>query len=151
TPLASVTANGSGSAVVLMNVDIMTTGNQIYLIPLIVSGFGSDPLVKLTGANFLFGRSVRGGSTLDSLKVEATGDITFDGPVGVTFPMNRLTLEPGGAVTQAAPLIGDSIELLGAGNFTLTDPGNNFAALAGLTTGAVQYNDVDALTIGVVN
>jgi hypothetical protein len=76
------------------------------------------------------------------------GGIQTDTGIG-----SRVTLTAGGAVTQNAgvDIRTDNLQLLGAGPYTLTDPGNDVSTLAADVTGAVRFTDDRALTVGTVN
>src|SRR6185369_15537648 len=70
---------------------------------------------------------------------------------GISNANGNVTLSSGGAVTQTQAISAQGLELLGTGPYTLTNGGNNVVTLAGSVSGAVQYTDADALTVGTVN
>jgi hypothetical protein len=79
--------------------------------------------------------------------------IAINGALSV--PDNDLTLHASTSVTQTHPVTADRLSLNGLGNFTLTNPSNNVATMAGgsmsAKLGQVSYVDAaDGLTIGVV-
>jgi hypothetical protein len=150
TPLATVTTNAGGATRILAN--ITTAGNQSYNDDVKVGNAAVNPVV-LTGNSFTLPAtaSINGALAGESLKIVATGTIAFNGPVGNTQALDRLTLQAGGAVTQTQPIEGSGLELLGAGPITLTNLGNDFATLAAAITGDINYIDGTALTVGTVN
>lgn len=76
---------------------------------------------------------------------------TVNTTVGITTPTSNLTLQSGGAVTQAQKIVAANLELLGAGPYTLLNANNDVNAIAANTTGAVSYRDSSALSVGTVN
>ncbi|MDX1944428.1 MAG: hypothetical protein SFU86_03405, partial [Pirellulaceae bacterium] len=89
------------------------------------------------------------GVTNISINMGAGADVTTFTAGGVSIPGN-LTINSE-TVTQAGPIIGTGLELLGAGPFTLTSATNNVTTLAANTTGTISYRDANALTVGTVN
>jgi len=78
-----------------------------------------------------------------------SGNIALtNGVVGTSY---NLTLNSAGSVTQGGPISVAGLDLLGVGgNYTLTNPGNVIATVAG-NTGPVSLVDSTALTVGTVN
>lgn len=76
--------------------------------------------------------------------------IALNGSLNMTG--NNLTINSGGPVTQTAPILNtNGLELLGSGEFVLTNANNAIAVLAGNMTGNATYRDVDGFLIGTVN
>ena len=78
------------------------------------------------------------------------------GALTLTQPVNAGTADVGlqanGAVTQGAAgqITANELNLRGAGPFTLTNNANDVNTVGATTTGAIQVNDVDDLTVGNV-
>ncbi len=64
---------------------------------------------------------------------------------------NNVTFNAGGTVTQSQTIIGNGIELLGTGAYTLTNPNNDINILAGNTTNNIKFTDTNGFDIGTVN
>jgi hypothetical protein len=62
-----------------------------------------------------------------------------------------VTLNAASAVTQTQQISASGLELLGSGSYTLTHPANDITTLAANTTGAVNYQDSNDFSIGIVN
>jgi filamentous hemagglutinin family protein len=89
-----------------------------------------------------------GGSNV-TLATNTSGTLTISNAISVGA--GNLSLNAAGAVTQSAAISGTGLELLGAGPYTLTNGGNSFTTLASGATGAVNYVNSGALSVGVVN
>ena len=78
------------------------------------------------------------------------------GALTLTQPVNAGTayvgLQANGAVTQGAAgqITANELNLRGAGPFTSTNNANDVNTVGATTTGAIQVNDVDDLTVGNV-
>jgi hypothetical protein len=149
--LTSLTIDAAGSTVINGG-NISTTGSQNYNDAISISNAVTH-LTTLAASSVLLSASasLNGSVPGESLKVTTSGGITLNGPIGDSQPLDKLTLQAGGPVTQAAKIVGSGLELLGAGPFTLSNAANDFATLAAATTGAVTYRDASNLTIGAVN
>ena len=95
------------------------------------------------GAEFHF-------NDIDDLDID-----TVDGVVGISTNNGDVTLQTGGALTQAQPITTGTADLrvLGTGPVTLNNASNNVTTLAFSITGATnafQYTDANTLTIGSV-
>lgn len=77
---------------------------------------------------------------------------TVDGQDGIDAADN-VNLTSGGAVTQSGTgtITASTLELHGAGPYTLTNVGNDVDTIASDATGATSYTDADDLIIGTVN
>ena len=103
------------------------------------------------------------GNEIGILAASTTGAISYqdatgfsigvvNGTVGINTGGNTLTLQAGGAVTQAQGVTASGLELLGSGTFTLNSVGtNDITTLAVNTTAAVVYTDANGFDVGTVN
>lgn len=107
-----------------------------------------------------------GGNDVDSFAaraLSAASDVTFndgdgfvvdtvDGQDGIATNDNA-NLTSGGAVTQSGTgtISAATLELHGAGPYTLTNVGNDVDTIASDATGATSYTDADGLIIGTVS
>ncbi len=103
------------------------------------------------------------GNEIGILAASTTGAISYqdatgfsigvvNGTVGINTGGNTLTLQAGGAVTQAQGITASGLELLGSGTFNLNSVGTNeITTLAVNTTAAVVYTDASGFDIGTVN
>ncbi len=117
----------AGATVTLNN-----AGNDIESLAVLVAGAGNDLIVVDT----------------DSLLFA-----TVDGLNGLTVA-DDISITAGSIVSQAvgANVSGDTLELLGAGAYTLTNAGNDVNVLAAALTaptGTLNYTDADDLLIGI--
>ncbi|MFM7540900.1 MAG: beta strand repeat-containing protein [Planctomycetota bacterium] len=113
---------------------------------LVVTGaatFAATTGITLDAANNF--SSVNASTTGGDVVLNDTGDLVI---AGVNANTSRASISAAGAVTQTAAITGGSLELTGAGSFTLTNTANNVANLAANTTGAVSYTDSTALGVG---
>ena len=76
------------------------------------------------------------------------GTITFNNTVDAGT--GNLTLSATGAVTQTDEITAAGLELLGSGQYTLTNASNDVATIAANTSNTISYTDTDGLTIGTV-
>jgi hypothetical protein len=133
---------------------------------------GVEPFVIVagTGGAVSFGGTVGGITPLTSLAVSAGSavleavHVAGSGSIGITantISINgvldpavggaSITLDStGGAVTEntGGSISASSLLLLGAGPFTLNQPGNHVSTIAGNVSGDLQYTDAGALTVG---
>jgi hypothetical protein len=80
-----------------------------------------------------------------------TSGLTLD---QVNLGAGSLSLSSGGTVSQAGaagPITADSLELLGAATYTLTNAANDVNTLSGTTTGAVSFRDDDGFDVAGLN
>jgi filamentous hemagglutinin family protein len=82
------------------------------------------------------------------LTLNATGNIGIN--ASITGTSGTLTLNAPGATTQTAPISVAGLEILGLGNYTLTNANNLIGTLAG-NVASVNLVNNQTLTIGTVN
>jgi hypothetical protein len=149
---AGITVESTGGNVVLQAGDdvVLNTGS------LVKSDGGSVTLtaafndVDNEGGISMAGGTVQAGTdiSLSARNTIALGTLTAGAGVG-TVTINSTV---GGATEAASGAItGLNLLLLGAGTFTLTQPGNNVADIAANVNGAIAYTDSSALTVNSVN
>jgi filamentous hemagglutinin family protein len=87
--------------------------------------------------------------TVGSADLLTTSGLTIGTAGGITgfSASGELRLTAGGAVTQSAALSAAALALQGPGRFSLTNPSNSFATVAGLV-GSADLVTTSALTIG---
>jgi hypothetical protein len=82
--------------------------------------------------------------------VGATADTFHPAITGLNASAGTITLQSGGAVTQTAVITASGLRLLGGGAYILTNGSNDVTTLAANTTGAIQYTNANALSVGTV-
>ncbi len=121
-----------------------TSGNINYIGR---GGAGSEGILVKIGSSNLIGGNTTGNITLTSTSNGITlNDVTIEtkGNTTITSP---------GAVNQnnSGSLLASGLELLGSGDFNLTNTNNNIVTLAGNTTNDIKYTDTNGFAIGTVN
>ena len=122
--LAAKTLNNAGASITLAN-----SGNA-------VSSIDFQTRNAADTANVAGTISYRDTNGFDVVKISTT---------------ENATLQSGAAVTQSGTIEAAGLELLGTGPYTLTNTGNAITTLAGNVTNAVQYTDLDGVSVGTVN
>ena len=83
------------------------------------------------------------------------GTISYRGATGFVVAAVQTTvnatLQNAAAVTETGAILASGLELLGSGDYTLTNSGNHVTALAGSTTGNISYQDSGSFAVGTVN
>ena len=82
--------------------------------------------------------------------VGATADTFHPAITGLNAGAGSITLQSGGAVIQTAAITASGLHLLGGGAYILTNGSNDVTTLAANTTGAIQYTDANAFSVGTV-
>ena len=124
-----------------LNVNNVTLGSE----PLVIHGMGVGNAGALTATgNVSLGGTVTLGS--DSL-IGGSGAWTFNNTVTGN---HNLTLNAKVIQAGNAPITTAGLALLGSRDYTLT-AGNDVSVFAALTSGTIQFRDVNGLTIGTVN
>ena len=77
----------------------------------------------------------------------ATVDGFHPAIAGITANVGTVALQSGGLVTQTQRILASALSLQGGGPYQLTNSANEITTLAVNTTGNVQYNDANALTM----
>ena len=101
---------------------------------------------QTTSGNILFADN--NGFTVGS--DAATPDGLHPAIVGLSAGAGNVTLQSGGPVTQTAAITANGLNLQGIGFYQLTNAGNDVTTLAANTTGAIDYQDANSLTVGTV-
>ncbi len=144
TPTTAMTIGSAGAA----DTTFLNTTELGFL----TNGFNSITIGRTNSTGAI---DVQASSFNDNLILRTpaagSGGIAFNGALNMNG--NNLTLNSGGAVTQAAAgnIAASGLELLGTGPYTLTNAANNITTLAGNTTGAISYTDANSFTVGTVN
>ncbi|HYM26992.1 MAG TPA: hypothetical protein VET66_02500, partial [Steroidobacteraceae bacterium] len=95
---------------------------------------------------------VTGATTTNSdLSLTAGGGLTLTQNVAAGSGTVTLTAASGGVNQSSGSLTAGALLLTGAGNFDLSQTGNDIGTLAAAITGTLSFTDANALTIGTVS
>ncbi|WAS05405.1 hypothetical protein LQF76_00505 [Gloeomargaritales cyanobacterium VI4D9] len=92
------------------------------------------------------------GNSFTNLNVLNASNASLTNSVGFNIQginaTGNVSLNAGGAVTQTGQILANTLDLQGAGSYTLNDSANNITTLTGNTTGAISYTDANDFTVG---
>ncbi len=131
---SSYSLTGTSNTVQNLAANVDGTVNYINTGALTISAVNSTTGITATG----------------NISLQAAG-ITISNAIGVGT--GNLTLNSTAGVTQTAPATGAGLELLGSGDFLLTNPNNRFSTLAANLTGtnSLNYTNLYNIAVGQVN
>ncbi len=103
----------------------------------------------LTDANNAVGSFAGANGTSGNISLTDTGGLII-ADIGILNPLGNVILSVPGTVTQTSTITASGLDLQGAGIYTLTNPSNTVTTIAANTGGAINYRDIDGLTVGSV-
>ncbi len=130
--------DGAAGSIVVPNLAVTST-NSVTL-----DNAGNDVgtlsgSVTVVGADFSF----RDSDDLIIGTVDGVAGIRVDNALGAT-----ITLQAGATTqTAGANIVGNALDLFGAGPFTLNNVGNDLSTLSGTVTGAISFTEANSVTL----
>jgi filamentous hemagglutinin family protein len=139
---ASGTVNLSNGSTANGQFAVSSTGAVSY-----VYGSGAAGALTVTTVDGVTGAT----TTNNNLSLTAGGGLTLAGNVAAGNGTVTLTAASGGVNQSSGSLTAGALLLTGAGNFDLSQTGNDIGTLAAAITGTLSFTDANALAIGTVS